>query len=93
MIGIDRAGLVGDDGETHQGVFDISMLRSIPNLILSQPKDAKEAQDLLYTAFQTKRPFCIRYPRGNVHYEKNPSYHLNARTSCNYLWTRRGSCY
>lgn len=74
VIGIDRAGLVGDDGETHQGVFDISMLRSIPNLILSQPKDAKEAQDLLYTAFQTKRPFCIRYPRGNVHYEKNPSY-------------------
>lgn len=66
VIGIDRAGLVGDDGETHQGVFDISMLRSIPNLILSQPKNAKEAYDLMYTAFLSKRPFCIRYPRGQA---------------------------
>lgn len=67
VIGIDRAGLVGDDGETHQGVFDISMLRSIPNLILSQPKNAKEAYDLMYTAFLSKRPFCIRYPRGQAY--------------------------
>jgi 1-deoxy-D-xylulose-5-phosphate synthase len=74
VIGIDRCGLVGDDGETHQGVFDVSMLRSIPNLILSQPKDANEAQNLLYTAFQSKHPFCIRYPRGNVIYEKNNEY-------------------
>mgnify|MGYP000019544284 CR=1 FL=1 len=43
VLAVDRAGLVGSDGETHQGVFDIAMLRSIPNLILSQPKDAKEA--------------------------------------------------
>lgn len=76
VIGIDRAGLVGDDGETHQGVFDISMLRSVPNLILSQPHDAIEAQNLLYTAFQSKRPFCIRYPRGNVHYEKVQDYKM-----------------
>lgn len=66
VVGIDRAGLVGDDGETHQGVFDIAMLRSIPNLILSQPKDAKEAYDLLYTAFTSGKPFCIRYPRGQA---------------------------
>ncbi|EOS61077.1 1-deoxy-D-xylulose-5-phosphate synthase [Firmicutes bacterium M10-2] len=68
VIGIDRAGLVGDDGETHQGIYDIAFLRSIPNLILSQPKDAKEAQNLLFTAFQYDGPFCIRYPRGSVPY-------------------------
>ena len=76
VIGIDRCGLVGDDGETHQGVFDIAMLRSVPNLILSQPKDAKEAQNMIYTAFDSKKPFCIRYPRGNVLYAKNKSYSL-----------------
>lgn len=70
VIGIDRAGLVGDDGETHQGVFDISMLRSVPNIILSQPKDALEAQNMLYTAFQEAKPFCIRYPRGYIKYAK-----------------------
>lgn len=74
VVGIDRAGLVGDDGETHQGVFDISFLRSIPNLILSQPKDAKEAQNLLYSAFQERKPYFIRYPRGFVKYEKNKEY-------------------
>lgn len=76
VIGIDRAGLVGDDGETHQGVFDISFLRSIPNLILSQPKDAQEAYDLLYTAFAAKHPFCIRYPRGQTAITDNIEFHL-----------------
>lgn len=66
VIGIDRAGLVGEDGETHHGVFDISILRSLPNMILAQPKDANEAQNLIYTAFQQSHPFAIRYPRGNV---------------------------
>lgn len=76
VIGIDRAGLVGDDGETHQGVFDISFLRSIPNLILSQPKDAQEAYDLLYTAFAAKHPFCIRYPRGQTAITDKIDFHL-----------------
>ena len=84
IIGIDRAGLVGDDGDTHQGVFDIAMLRSIPNLILSQPHDSNEARDLLYTAFLTNKPFCIRYPRGNVHYEKEHAFQLIKIGS----WTR-----
>ncbi|MEG1702611.1 MAG: 1-deoxy-D-xylulose-5-phosphate synthase [Erysipelotrichaceae bacterium] len=67
VIGVDRCGLVGEDGATHHGVFDISMLRSIPNLVLSQPKDGVEAQNLLHLAFQQKEgPFVIRYPRGNV---------------------------
>ena len=74
VIGIDRAGLVGDDGETHQGIYDISMLRSVPNLILSQPKDANEAADLLYTAFDSNQPFCIRYPRGYVKYKPKTEY-------------------
>lgn len=70
VIGIDRCSLVGEDGETHHGVFDISMLRSIPNLILSQPKDATEAQQLLATAFAQQHPFAIRYPRGNTPFQR-----------------------
>ncbi len=66
VIGIDRCGLVGEDGETHHGLFDVSMIRSMPNMILCQPKDAREAQQLLYTAFQQQHPFAIRYPRGNI---------------------------
>lgn len=68
VIGIDRCGLVGEDGATHHGVFDISMLHTIPNLILSQPKDAAEARALLQTAFSQSHPFCIRYPRGSIPY-------------------------
>ena len=69
VIGVDRSGLVGDDGETHHGVFDISMLYSIPNLIMTMPKDAYEAQDLMFTAFkQQKHPFIIRIPRGSCEY-------------------------
>ena len=62
---IDRGGLVGADGETHQGVFDIAFLRCIPNLIVSSPRNEAELRNLMYTA-QSKDfgPFCIRYPRG-----------------------------
>lgn len=75
VIGIDRCGLVGEDGETHHGVFDIAMLRSIPNMILAQPKDSLEAQNMLYTAFsQNTQPFALRYPRGSVPYGKAPTY-------------------
>ena len=70
VIGIDRAGLVGEDGDTHHGVFDISILRSLPNLILSQPKDSLEAQRLLKTAFECRHPFAIRYPRGAAVYQE-----------------------
>ena len=74
VIGIDRCGLVGEDGETHHGVFDIAMLRHIPNMILTQPKDAIEAQHLMYTAFQQEMPFTIRYPRGNTPFSKVDAY-------------------
>jgi 1-deoxy-D-xylulose-5-phosphate synthase len=63
-ICIDRAGLVGDDGKTHQGVFDIAYTRVVPNMIVSAPKDENELQHLLFTAIQSGRPFAVRYPRG-----------------------------
>ncbi|MFO7604873.1 MAG: 1-deoxy-D-xylulose-5-phosphate synthase [Desulfurivibrionaceae bacterium] len=61
---IDRGGVVGDDGPTHHGVFDLSFLRFIPNLILMAPKDEREFQDMLYTAVMYPGPTAIRYPRG-----------------------------
>ena len=70
VIGIDRAGLVGEDGDTHHGVFDIAILRSLPNLILAQPKDAGEAQQLMATAFAQPHPMAIRYPRGTALYNE-----------------------
>jgi 1-deoxy-D-xylulose-5-phosphate synthase len=63
-ICIDRAGLVGDDGKTHQGVFDIAYTRIVPNMIVSAPKDENELQHLLFTALYSGKPFAIRYPRG-----------------------------
>ncbi|WP_291127966.1 1-deoxy-D-xylulose-5-phosphate synthase [Flavobacterium sp. UBA7682] len=62
---LDRAGLVGEDGATHHGVFDIAYLRCIPNLIIYAPKDEIDLQNILYTAsLGLKHPIAIRYPRG-----------------------------
>jgi 1-deoxy-D-xylulose-5-phosphate synthase len=61
---IDRAGIVGDDGETHQGVFDIAYLRAVPNLVIAAPKDENDLSDLLHTALAHDGPMAIRYPRG-----------------------------
>ncbi len=63
-ICIDRAGLVGDDGKTHQGIFDIGYTRMIPNLTIAAPRDENELQHLLFTAIESGRPFALRYPRG-----------------------------
>ena len=66
FIGIDRAGLVGADGETHQGVFDIAFLRHVPNLVLMMPKDENEGQHMVYTALNyDDGPIAMRFPRGN----------------------------
>jgi 1-deoxy-D-xylulose-5-phosphate synthase len=65
VFAIDRSGIVGDDGKTHQGTFDISYLMLIPNLIIAAPKDENELQHLLYTAVRTNHPMAIRYPRGS----------------------------
>lgn len=61
---IDRAGLVGEDGPTHAGSFDISYLRCIPNLVIATPSDENECRQLLYTAYQYEGPATVRYPRG-----------------------------
>ncbi len=65
VFAIDRSGIVGDDGKTHQGTFDISYLMLIPNLIIAAPKDENELQHLLYTAVKTNHPMAVRYPRGS----------------------------
>jgi 1-deoxy-D-xylulose-5-phosphate synthase len=62
---LDRGGIVGEDGPTHHGVFDLSFLRSIPNMVLMAPKDENELQHMLKTAADHNGPAAIRYPRGN----------------------------
>ena len=65
ILCLDRAGLVGEDGVTHQGAFDIASLRCIPNLTIAAPIDEVELRDMMYTAqLKADRPFVIRYPRG-----------------------------
>lgn len=64
IFAIDRAGIVGSDGETHQGIFDISYLMTIPNLVLMAPKNKWELADMLTFAFDFDSPIAIRYPRG-----------------------------
>ena len=67
VFAIDRAGLVGADGETHQGIFDISYLRSIPNMTVMAPKNAKELAEMLHFALRFQGPIAIRYPRGTAY--------------------------
>jgi len=64
VFAIDRGGIVGEDGKTHQGAFDLSYLSFIPNLVLASPKDENELQHLLNTAVRANRPFALRYPKG-----------------------------
>jgi 1-deoxy-D-xylulose-5-phosphate synthase len=64
LFAIDRAGIVGADGPTHQGAFDISFLRCIPNMIIMTPADEAECRNMLYTGHLAKRPASVRYPRG-----------------------------
>ena len=61
---VDRAGIVGADGETHQGEFDMAFFRIVPNLTIMAPKDFKELEDMMEYAIELKRPVVIRYPRG-----------------------------
>lgn len=71
---IERAGLVGEDGPTHHGSFDISLLRSIPNLVVAAPKSAAELRDLMFTALHHSGPFAIRYPKAAVTKEPLPPF-------------------
>lgn len=61
---LDRAGLVGEDGVTHHGVFDLAFMRSVPNMTVAAPADEAELRDMMYTALLSGVPFAIRYPRG-----------------------------
>jgi 1-deoxy-D-xylulose-5-phosphate synthase len=64
VFAIDRSGLVGPDGPTHHGAFDLSYFRHIPNMVLMSPKDENELRQMLYSAYVYNRPVAIRYPRG-----------------------------
>lgn len=64
ILAIDRAGIVGEDGETHQGLYDLSFLRLVPNLMIMAPRDEGELQRMLVTALQHPGPVAVRYPRG-----------------------------
>lgn len=64
VFALDRSGIVGEDGETHQGLFDLSYLRHLPNLIVMAPKDEDELRHMLYTAVEHPGPIALRYPRG-----------------------------
>ncbi|WP_269520187.1 1-deoxy-D-xylulose-5-phosphate synthase [Alteromonas sp. BMJM2] len=65
LFAIDRAGIVGADGPTHQGAFDIAFLRCIPNLIVMAPSDENECRQMLYTGHLANQPVAVRYPRGS----------------------------
>jgi 1-deoxy-D-xylulose-5-phosphate synthase len=65
VFAVDRAGIVGDDGKTHQGAFDITFMRGIPNMVVAAPKDETEFQHLIYSSVSYGQPVAIRYPRGN----------------------------
>lgn len=62
IFALDRGGLVGPDGATHNGVFDLSYLRAVPNLVVAAPRDGQELRDLLFTALAQDHPFAVRYP-------------------------------
>ncbi len=66
LFAVDRAGLVGADGATHQGAFDLSYLRCIPNLMIMAPSDEDQCRQMLYTGYQFKGPAVVRYPRGSA---------------------------
>ena len=75
ILCVDRAGIIGADGETHQGTLDMAFFRLVPNLVIMAPKDFKELEDMLEYAITLKQPVVIRYPRGgedeNIKFEKH----------------------
>ena len=75
VIGIDHCGLVGGDGETHHGIFDIGLLSPVPNLIIAQPRNLSETRSLMYTAFHQNHPFAIRFPKGQIRRDCNEEMH------------------
>ncbi len=72
VLAVDRAGIVGEDGVTHQGIFDLAYLRSIPNLVVMAPQDGTELEQMLDFAFKLNRPVAIRYPRAEAQLSRQP---------------------
>lgn len=78
-IAIDRAGIVGADGETHQGLFDLAFLSSIPNFVIMAPKNFEEFEKMLEFGINLNKPVAIRYPRGGegkIEFEKSENLEL-----------------
>ncbi len=71
VFAIDRAGIVGEDGPTHNGIFDLSYLRHIPNMVIMSPKDANELKSMIEIALNHNGPIAIRYPRAKTSYSDN----------------------
>ena len=92
IIGVDRAGLVGEDGETHQGVFDLSFLMPIPGMTICTPYDSDEAGDMLYTASIIERPFAIRYSKDKLKYNDKNKYKKIRIGSWNVLKEGKDAC-
>jgi len=89
---MDMSGLVGPDGPTHHGVFDLSMLNILPNIIIAAPKDGDEFLDLLYTATKLKKPFAIRYPKDNTpNFNSNRDVNIIPIGSWEYIWEKSDS--
>src|SRR5690554_3270210 len=82
---LDRAGLVGADGATHHGVFDISFMRAIPHIIVASPLNEHELRDLMFTAHLSKKTFVIRYPRGRGQF-------IEPYTDMNKITIGKGTC-
>ncbi|MGM9968977.1 MAG: 1-deoxy-D-xylulose-5-phosphate synthase [Anaeroplasma sp.] len=83
IIGIDRAGIVGEDGVTHQGLYDVAMFMAMPNIVVTMPKDEHEAIGLFNYAFECNRPIVIRYPRAI----EDISLDLDYNYKCDLRWT------
>ena len=91
VFGIDRAGLVGEDGSTHQGLYDVSMFYLMPNVVITMPYDAYEAANLLYYGFmKQKNPFVIRYPRGLVQIKEDPINHVFEAIEPTWTYLQKG---
>lgn len=71
VFAMDRAGIVGEDGETHQGVFDLSFLAPLPNFTLLAPRDEQMMQNIMEYAYLHQGPIALRYPRGSLFWIKN----------------------
>lgn len=90
IIGIDRAGVVGEDGVTHQGVYDIAMFQAMPHMTIAMPKNAEELIGIFNYAFTHKGPIVIRYPRKNV-VANLKNLNFSYTVSCSWEWMLKGT--